>query len=83
MKIERIVRHYCIEAAKIFKVENPAKFTKSGKLSRSERAKKLRTVYSRKWCLAHNHFCRAYNLALRKGKDMSNDIVARNVYDHI
>jgi len=80
MKIQRIVRHYAIKVAKMYKQENPNKFTHSGKLSKSQKAKNTFAHHSTGWLKLYDVYARAFNLALRTGIDMSEDYLIKNVY---
>jgi len=83
MKIQRIVRHYAIKFAKEFKNDNPKKFTATGSLSRSQKAKKAKEIWTKTSRLYHNLYCRAYNYALRHNINISKDQVVGDIWDHI
>ena len=84
MKIERIVRHFGIKFAREFKKDNPKKFTpKTGELSKSKKAKRVIEIWTHKTRQLHNIYCHAYNYALTHGKNLSKDIVIKNVWQHI
>ena len=83
MKIERIVRHYAIKVAKLYRQENPNKFTPAGRLSRSQKAKSSFATHSLRWYRLYDIYARAYNLALKKGVDMSEDHLIKNIYRSI
>jgi len=84
MKIERIVRHFGIKFAREFKKDNPKKFTpKTGELSKSKKAESIMEIWTTKTIWLHTIYCRAYNYAMSHKKDMSNDIVVKNIWQHI
>lgn len=75
-KLRRIVRHFNIDFRAAFAKANPHKITKKTKvISKSKKSRSAVEKWPIELVQAHDRFCRAFNLALTKGLDFSDDIV--------